>query len=89
MFREKLYLRGGILSWAHEDMKRQKVKLSLPAIKKFREAIADGELARHLIKIGKEVNAGSVNVKYSLNNSPWVVTIEVRRRYDSKHCEQL
>lgn len=24
MFREKLYLRGGILSWAHEDMIRQK-----------------------------------------------------------------
>lgn len=24
MFREKLYLRGGILSWAHEDMIKQK-----------------------------------------------------------------
>lgn len=87
MFRKKLYLRGGILSWAHGDMKRQKVKLSLPAIKKIREAIADGELVRHLIKTGKEANAGSVNVKYSLKDCPWVVTIEVRRRYDSKHCE--
>ncbi len=70
-------------------MKRQKVKLTLPVIKKIRETIANGGLVSSLIETGKEVNAGSVKVKYTLKDCPWVVTVEVRRRDNSKHCEQL
>ena len=66
-------------------MKRQKVKLSLPAIKKFREAIADGKLVRHLIETGKEANARSVKVEYTLKNRPWVVTVEARRKHNNEH----
>ena len=85
MFREKLYLCGGILTWAHGDMKRYKVKLSLPAIKKFREAIANGNFGNYLVEAGEKANARSVKVGYTLKNRPWVVTVEVRRRYDNKH----
>lgn len=66
-------------------MKRQKIKLSLPAIKKFREAIANGNIGAYLIESGEEVNAGSVKVKYALKNRPWVVTVEAKRIYDNKH----
>lgn len=60
-------------------MKRQRRNLSLPAIKKFREAIANGNIGPYLIESGEKVNAGSVKVKYTLKNRPWVVTIEARR----------
>lgn len=60
-------------------MKRQKIKLSLPAIKKFREAIANGDIGTYLIETGEKANAGSVKVKYTLKNRPWVVTVEARR----------
>lgn len=63
-------------------MKRQKIKLSLPAIKKFREAIANGNIGTYLIESGEKVNAGSVKVKYTLKNRPWVVTVEAKRTYD-------
>lgn len=66
-------------------MKRQKIKLSLPAIKKFREAIANGNIGTYLIESGEEVNAGSVKVKYTLKNRPWVVTVEAKRIYKNKH----
>lgn len=66
-------------------MKRHKVKLTLPTIKKIREAIANGKLVAYLVETGKKANAGSVNVKYTLKDCPWVVTVEVRRRYDNKH----
>ena len=85
MFREKLYLRGGILTWAHEDMSRQKVKLSLPAIRKFRDAIANGNIGTYLVESGEKANAGSVKVTYTQKNCPWVVTIEARRIKNSKH----
>ena len=66
-------------------MKRQKIKLSLPAIKKFREAIANGKTGTYLIESGEKVNAGSVKVKYTLKNRPWVVTVEAKRIYDNRH----
>ena len=59
-------------------MKRQRRNLSLPAIKKFREAIANGNIGTYLIESGEKVNAGSVKVKYALKNRPWVVTVEAR-----------
>ena len=66
-------------------MKRQRKNLSLPAIKKFREAIANGNIGNYLIESGKEVNAGSVKVKYTLKNRPWAVTVEAKRIYVNKH----
>ena len=65
-------------------MKRQRRNLSLPAIKKFREAIASGNIGAFLIESGEEVNAGSVKVRYALKKRPWVVTIEVRKVYKTK-----
>ena len=59
--------------------------LTLPAIRKFREAIERGDLGSWLIENGEEANAGSVKVKYTLKNRPWVVTIEAKRIYDNKH----
>lgn len=70
-------------------MKRQKVKLTLPAIKKIRETIANGNLVASLVETGKEMNAKSVKVKYTLKDCSWVVTVEVRRRDNIKYCEQL
>lgn len=66
-------------------MKRQRMTLSLPAIKKYREAIANGNIGTYLIESGEKVNAGSVKVKYAFKNRPWVVTIEAKRIYDHKH----
>lgn len=66
-------------------MKRQRKNLSLPAIKRFREAIANGNIGTYLIESGEEVNAGSVKVKYTLKNRPWVVTFEAKRIYKNKH----
>lgn len=62
-------------------MKRQRRNLSLPAIRKFREAIVNGNIGTFLIEFGENVNAGSVKVKYHLKNRPWVVTVEARRIY--------
>ena len=59
--------------------------MSLPAIKKFREVIANGNIGAYLIESGEKVNAGSVKVKYRLKNLPWVVSIEAKRIYDNKH----
>ena len=66
-------------------MKRQRRNLSLPAIKKFREAIESGKLGSWLIESGEETNAGSVKVKYTLKNRPWVVTVEAKTIYDNNH----
>lgn len=59
--------------------------LSIPAIRKFREAIESGKIGRWLIESGEETNAGSVKVKYRLKNLPWVVSVEAKRIYDNKH----
>lgn len=65
-------------------MKRQRRNLSLPAIRKFREAIESGKLGSWLIDSGEKVNAGSVKVKYTLKKRPWIVNIEARRIYSKK-----
>ena len=59
--------------------------LTLPAIRKFREAIERGDLGGWLIESGEKASAGSVKVKYRLKNLPWVVSIEAKRIYDNKH----
>lgn len=68
-------------------MKRRKINLSLPAIRKFREAIENGKLATYLIESGEDTNAGSVIVRQTLMKHPWVVkiTYEAKRIYDNKH----
>lgn len=65
-------------------MKRQRRNLSLPAIKKFREAIANGNIGAYLIESGEKVNAGSVKVKFAYKNRPWVLIIEAKRIYDKR-----
>lgn len=60
-------------------MKRQRRNLSLPAIKKFREAIANGNIGTYLIESGEKANAGSVKVMYTLKNRRWIVTVEAKR----------
>jgi hypothetical protein len=65
--------------------RRYQRSLSIPAIRKFREAIESGKLGSWLIDSGEKVNAGSVKVKYKLKNRPWIVTIEAKRIYDNKH----
>lgn len=62
-------------------MKRQRRNLTLPAIKKFREAIESGNLGGWLIEQGESACAGSIKVKYTLKNRKWVVSIEARRIY--------
>ena len=66
-------------------MKRQRKNLSLPAIRKFREAIVNGNIGTYLIESGEKVNAGSVKVKYTLNNRRWIFTVEAKRIYKNKH----
>ena len=53
--------------------------MSIPAIKKMREAIEKGDIGRWLIDQGENTHAGSVRVKYTLKNRPWTVTIEAKR----------
>ena len=65
--------------------RRYQRSLSIPAIRKFREAIESGKLGSWLIESGEETNAGSVKVKYTLKNRPWVVTVEAKRIYKNKH----
>lgn len=65
-------------------MKRRKINLTLPSIRKFREAIVNGNIGTYLIESGEKVNAGSVKVKYTLKNRPWVVTVEAKRIYKNK-----
>ena len=66
-------------------MKRIKINLNLPAIREFREAVANGNIGSYLIESGEKVNAGSVKVKFRHKNRPWVVIIEAKRIYDYKH----
>ena len=64
-------------------MRKNRKNLTLPAIRKFREAIVNGNIGTYLIESGEKVNAGSVKVKYTLKNRPWVVTVEAKRIYDN------
>lgn len=60
-------------------MKRQKRNLTLPTIRKFREAIVRNDLGGFLIEQCERFGAGSTKVKFHLKNKPYVVTIEARR----------
>ncbi|GEM_PF-6830889 len=50
-------------------MKRQRRNLSLPAIRKFREAIAGNDLGGFLIDKCERCGAGSCKVKYKLKET--------------------
>lgn len=63
--------------------RRYQRSLSIPAIRKFREAIESGKLGNWLIDSGEKANAGSVMVKYTLKNRRWVVSVEAKRIYDN------
>lgn len=56
--------------------------LSLPAIRKFREAIERGDIGGWLIESGEKANAGSVKVTCTLKDKPWIVEFIARRNYD-------
>lgn len=66
-------------------MKKNRKSLTLPAIRRFREAVEKGDIGGFLIESGEKVCAGSVRVRYALKKRPWVVTIEVRKVYDNRH----
>lgn len=66
-------------------MKKSRKHLTLPAIREFREAIKRGDIGGWLIESGEKASAGSIKVKYTLKNRPWLVTVEAKRIYDNKH----
>ena len=61
--------------------RRYQRPLSIPAIRKFREAIEGGKLGNWLIEAGEKANAGSVKVKYTLKNIPWRITVEAKKTH--------
>lgn len=61
--------------------RRYQRTLSIPAYREFREAIKRGDLGKWLIDAGEDSNAGSVKVKYTLKNKPWIVEVIVRHNY--------
>jgi hypothetical protein len=61
--------------------RRYQRSLSIPAIRKFREAIESGNIGKWLIESGENTNAGSVKVKYTLKDKPWIVEVIARRNY--------
>ena len=65
-------------------MKKKRIhkRLSLPAIREFREAIVSNNLGGYLVEQAEETCAGSVTVRYTLKNRPWIVEITARRNYD-------
>lgn len=62
--------------------RRYQRSLSIPALREFREAIKRGDLGGWLIESGEKTNAGSVKVKYTLKDKPWIVEVIARRNYD-------
>lgn len=65
-------------------MKKKRIhkRLSLPAIREFREAIVSNNLGGYLVEQAEKTCAGSVIVRYTLKNRPWIVEITARRNYD-------
>ena len=62
-------------------MKKSRKHLTLPAIREFREAIKRGDIGGWLVEYGEKANAGSVKVKYTLKDKPWIVEVIARRNY--------
>ena len=65
-------------------MEKRRKSLTLPTIRKFREAIEGGKLGNWLIEAGEKYNAGGVKVKYTLKDKPWIVEVIARRNYKNK-----
>ena len=59
--------------------KRRYVHLSIPAIRKYRKAVEHGGIADFIMDQGEKFGAGSVVVRYTLKNRPWIVTLEAKR----------
>ena len=59
--------------------RRNRRQLSLPALKRLREASERGDLAGGLIESAEEFGAGSARMRIVLKNKPWILTIEARR----------
>lgn len=57
----------------------RRIKLTVPAIRAYRQLLEEANFVEFLIKTGKETNADSVKVRYVLKKKPWVVTIEAKR----------
>ena len=51
--------------------KRDRIQLSLPALKRLREASERGDLAGGLIESAEEFGAGSARMRIVLKNRPW------------------
>lgn len=58
--------------------------LTIPAIREFRETIKRGDLGGWLIEFGEKTKAGSVKVKYTFKDKPWIVEVIARRNYKNK-----
>ena len=54
--------------------------LTVPAIRKLRQLLEDGDLAGSLIELAESSNANLATTRYHLKRRPWTVTIEARRR---------
>ena len=59
--------------------KRDRIQLSLPALKRLRDAGERGDLAGGLIESAERFGAGRVCMRIVLKNKPWILTIEARR----------
>ena len=59
--------------------KRYYKSLTIPAIRKYRDAIERGDIGKWLIDSCEEVGAGSAKIKYSLKRRPYIVTLEAKR----------
>ncbi len=61
------------------NKKMHRMKLTLPAIRKFRESIGGNDIGGFLIDMCEKAGAGSTKVKFRIKHKPYVVTIEARR----------
>lgn len=57
----------------------RRLQLSLPALKRLREASERGDLAGGLIESAEQFGAGRARMRIVLKNKPWILTIEVRK----------
>ena len=70
-------------------MKRHKkpvrrLTLSVPAIRKLREAIERGNIGGWAVEAGEDTNAGSVCIRYTLKHKPWIVTVKAEYNHNFK-----
>ena len=65
--------------WFIVMKRRFRKQLSLPALKRLREASERGDLAGGLIESAEQFGAGRACMRIVLKNKPWILTIEVRK----------